>query len=48
MTMFVALAYLEEDGLLLSLTLAASLLLFGVTLAAAWGATQGIVILSRI
>jgi len=46
--MLIALAYLEEDGLLLSLTLAASLLAFGVTLAAAWGATRGIVFLSRI
>ena len=45
--MLIALAYLEEDGLLLSLTLAASLLAFGVTLAAAWGATRGIVFLSR-
>jgi len=48
MTMLIALAYLEEDGLWLSLTIAASLLAFGMTLAAAWGATRGIVFLSRI
>jgi hypothetical protein len=48
MTMFIALAYLEEDGLLLSLTLVASLVSFGVMIAAAWGATRGIIFLSHI
>jgi hypothetical protein len=41
-TMFIALAYLEEDGLLLSLSLAAALVSFGVVLTAAWEATRGI------
>jgi hypothetical protein len=48
MTMFIALAYLEEDGLLLSFTLTASLVSFGVMLGAAWGATRGIIFLSHI
>jgi hypothetical protein len=48
MTMFIALAYLEEDGLLLSFTLTASLVSFGVMLVAAWGATRGIIFLSHI
>ena len=47
-TMFIALAYLEEDGLLLSFTLTASLVSFGVMLGAAWGATRGIIFLYHI
>lgn len=47
MTMFIALAYLEEDGLLLSFTLAVSLVSFGVMLGAVWGATRGIIFLSH-
>jgi hypothetical protein len=48
MTMFIALAYLEEDGLLLSFTLIASLVSFGVMLGAAWGATRGVISMSHI
>jgi len=43
MTMFIALAYLEEDGLLLTFTLTTSLVSFGVMLGAAWGATRGVI-----
>jgi hypothetical protein len=48
MTMFIALAYLEEDGLLLSFALTASLASFGAMLGAAWGVTRGIIFLSHI
>lgn len=47
MTMFIALAYLEEDGLLLSFAVAASLVSFGVMLGAVWGAARGIIFLSH-
>jgi hypothetical protein len=46
--MLVALAYLEDDGLFLTLALAASLISFFAMLAAVWGAMQGAFFLSHI
>jgi hypothetical protein len=47
MTVFVALAYLEEDGLLLSLALGACLVSLGIILATVWQTSLNLGFLSR-
>jgi hypothetical protein len=46
--MIVALAYLEEDGVVLCLGLALALVSFSITAAAGWGAVAGIEWLDRL
>jgi hypothetical protein len=43
----ISLAYVEEDGLLLSVALLAAIILIGIASAAVWGTIVGAIILSR-
>jgi hypothetical protein len=42
----ISLAYVEEDGLLLSVALLAAIVLIGITAAAVWGTIVGAVLIS--
>jgi hypothetical protein len=43
----ISLAYVEEDGLLLSAALLAAIILIGIASAAVWGTVVGAVLISR-